>query len=385
MIERELQSLLVEYAASFRAVLLVGPRQSGKTTLAQTTFPNKPYVSLENLDERNLAMDDPRGFLNRFPDGAILDEVQRAPVLLNYLQEVLDQSSRDGMFILTGSNNILLQENATQSLAGRIGVLDLLPLSFKELNSAPPEMTLFDHVLLGGYPEIHAKRRKPALWYASYIRTYIERDVRQIRNIENLALFQKFVRLCAGRCGQQLNLSALSNACGIDQRTAQSWLSVLEHTFVVFLLQPFHEKFNKRIVKSPKLYFHDTGLACALLGIRNTNELALSHFRGALIENYIVAEHRKNVSNEGRSAAQFYWRDNNGIEIDLVVQAGNDAVPVEIKSAQTYSKEFARNLKKWMAYANTPIGFVVYDGPQEFKGSDGIEVINWRSFLMRSF
>lgn len=384
MFERELQSVLLEYAASFRAVLLVGPRQSGKTTLAQTTFPNKPYVSLENLDERNLAMDDPRGFLSRFPNGAILDEVQRAPVLLNYLQEVLDQSSRDGMFILTGSNNILLQENATQSLAGRIGVLDLLPLSFRELQSERPNMTLFDHVVQGGYPEVHSKKRKPALWYASYIRTYIERDVRQIRNIENLALFQKFVRLCAGRCGQQLNLSALSNACGIDQRTAQSWLSVLEHTFVVFLLQPFHENFNKRIVKSPKLYFHDTGLACALLGIRNTEELMLSHFRGALIENYIVSEHRKNVTNAGRLAEQFYWRDNNGVEIDLVVQEGNNYIPVEIKSAQTYSKDFAANLKKWMVYSNTSVGHIVYDGPQEFKGSDGIEVMNWKSFLLRT-
>lgn len=385
MFKRELQSLLLEYAASFRAVLLVGPRQSGKTTLAKTTFPNKPYVSLENLDERNLAMDDPRGFLNRFPEGAVLDEVQRAPVLLNYLQEVLDQSSHDGMFILTGSNNILLQENATQSLAGRIGVLDLLPLSFRELQSERPNMTLFDYVVQGGYPEVHAKLRKPALWHASYIRTYIERDVRQIRNIENLALFQKFVRLCAGRCGQQLNLSALSNACGIDQRTAQSWLSVLEHTFVVFLLQPFHENFNKRIVKSPKLYFHDTGMACALLGIRNTEELAFSHFRGALIENFIVSEHRKNTTNAGLQAEQFYWRDNNGVEIDLVVQGGNNYVPVEIKSAQTYSKDFAANLKKWMVYSNTPVGYVVYDGPQEFKGSDGIEVMNWRSFLTRSF
>ena len=385
MFERELQAVLLEYAASFRAVLLVGPRQSGKTTLAKTTFPSKPYVSLENLDERNLAMDDPRGFLNRFPEGAILDEVQRAPVLLNYLQEVLDHSSHDGMFILTGSNNILLQENATQSLAGRIGVLDLLPLSFRELQSERPNMTLFDYVVQGGYPEVHAKLRKPALWHASYIRTYIERDVRQIRNIENLALFQKFVRLCAGRCGQQLNLSALSNACGIDQRTAQSWLSVLEHTFVVFLLQPFHENFNKRIVKSPKLYFHDTGMACALLGIRNTEELTLSHFRGALIENFIVSEHRKNITNAGRQAEQFYWRDNNGVEIDLVVQAGSSYVPVEIKSAQTYTKDFAANLKKWMVYSNTSVGHVVYDGPQEFKGSDGVEVMNWKSFLTRSF
>jgi predicted AAA+ superfamily ATPase len=382
-IKRDITALLTIYAQTFRSVLIVGPRQSGKTTLARYTFPDKPYVSLENPDERELAFQDPRAFLNRFPNGAILDEVQRAPLLLNYLQEILDNTAQDGLFILTGSNNILLAEHITQTLAGRIGVLDLLPLSYHELHHDLSAQSIMDMIVKGSYPEVIAKKRNPSDWYASYIRTYVERDVRQIKQIEDVLLFQKFVRLCAGRIGQQLNIASLSNACGINVRTAQSWLSILESTYVVRLLQPFHENYNKRIVKSPKLYFYDTGLACALLNIKTSNELQLSHFRGALVENFIILEFLKNNLNFGDGHAFFYWRDNNGVEIDLIQQTGSALIPIEIKSAQTYTKEFSSNLKKFMTYSKISRGLVIYDGPQTFQGSDGVDVANWREALAR--
>lgn len=381
MIARDISKLLQTYAQSFRSVLLVGPRQSGKTTLAKHCFPNKPYISLENPDERELANLDPRAFLNRFPKGAILDEIQRAPLLFNYLQEILDNTNEDGLFILTGSNNILLEEHITQSLAGRIGVLDLLPLSYNETHKLYPESNLADIITTGFYPEIISKKRNPQLWYASYIRTYVERDVRQIKQIEDVLLFQKFLRLCAGRVGQQLNVSALSNVCGINARTAQSWISILESTYIIHLLQPFHENYNKRIVKSPKIYFFDTGLVCALLNIKTPDEFMHSHFRGALVENFIVTECIKNNLNFQSGNQYFYWRDNNGVEIDLIHQKGEKVFPIEIKSAQTYTKDFSKNLKKFMAYSDVEKGLILYDGTQSFIGSDGIEVTNWRTFI----
>jgi predicted AAA+ superfamily ATPase len=382
-IYRDITSLLEVFANSFRSVLIVGPRQSGKTTLAKFTFPDKPYVSLENPDERELAFQDPRAFLNRYPNGAILDEVQRAPLLLNYLQEILDNTEDDGLFVLTGSNNILLQDHITQTLAGRIGVLDLLPLSYNEIHKQVPTSDIMDLIVHGFYPEVIAKKRNPSVWYASYIRTYVERDVRQIKQIEDGLLFQKFLRLCAGRIGQQLNVAALSNACGINVRTTQSWISILESTYIVRLLQPFHENYNKRIVKSPKLYFCDTGLACALLNIKTTNELQLSHFRGALVENFIIMEFLKNSLNFQSGEHFFYWRDNNGVEIDLIKQNAAEMLPIEIKSAQTYTKDFSSNLKKFMSYSNLDKGLVIYDGDQSFEGSDGVNVSNWRNILAR--
>jgi uncharacterized protein len=381
MIQRKIADLLKLYAQSFRAVLVIGPRQSGKTTLVKAIFPDKPYVSLENPDESLLAINDPRAFLNRFPNGAILDEIQRAPLLLNYLQEILDATNDDGLFILTGSNNILLLEYTTQTLAGRIGVLDLLPLSFSEIYGSDDNPTMAEVVLKGFYPEISAKNRNPGLWFSSYIRTYVERDVRQIKQIEDAFLFQKFLRLCAGRVGQQLNLTSLSNACGINIKTTQSWLSILESTYVIHFLQPYYENFNKRIVKSPKLYFCDTGLACSLLNIKTGNEFMLSHFRGGLFENLIVMENVKNTFNTNNGNQYYYWRDNNGVEIDLLIQSGENIIPVEIKSAQTFTKDFTLNLKKFCSYSGLTKGLVLYDGHQAIEGSDGIDVMNWRDFV----
>jgi predicted AAA+ superfamily ATPase len=383
MIVREIRKTLKEYAGSFRSVLIVGPRQSGKTTLAKHCFPKKPYVSLENMDERDLAIEDPRAFLSRFPKGAILDEVQRAPILLNYLQEVLDHTKEDGLFILTGSNNILLQESISQTLAGRIGVLDLLPLSFREIHAIDKKIDLHHCILKGFYPEIYDRSRKPSLWYPSYIRTYIERDVRQIRQIDNISIFQKFVKLCAGRIGQQLNVAALSNEAGIDVRTVHSWLSVLESSYIIYLLQPFHQNYNKRLVKSPKLYFYDTGLACSLLNIKTLNELSFSHFKGMLVENLLITELVKNNLNNKSGYRYYYWRDNNGVEIDLIQESGHDLLPIEIKSAQTYTSDFSKNLKKFMSYSGTPKGIILYDGQQEFRGTDNIDVLNWEGFLLK--
>ncbi|MGE0589089.1 MAG: ATP-binding protein [Cyclobacteriaceae bacterium] len=380
MIQREAEVSVRKLAKHFRSVAVVGPRQSGKTTLVQKVFANKPYASLENPDERQLASSDPRAFLARFPKGAILDEAQRAPRLFSYLQAILDKEKRDGMFILTGSNNFLLQQGITQTLAGRIGYLDLLPLSVSEIHSQPTSNLSTDKLLLNGcYPEIYDKDRKPSLWYPAYIRTYVERDVKQIRNIENTLTFNRFLKLCAGRIGQMLNVASLSNECGVDIKTTQSWLSILSSSYVIFLLSPHHKNFNKRVVKTPKLYFYDTGLACSLLGIDRENEISNSHFRGALFENLIVVEWLKRIKNRLSNSELFYWRDNKGVEIDLIVDDGKNLIPVEIKSSQTYHQNFLKNLTLWNSFSGAKGGLLLYDGNLEFKDNSKIEVFNWRN------
>ncbi len=381
MLNRELNRVLTQYANEFRSVLLVGPRQSGKTTLTKQTFPDKPYVSLENPDEMLLAETDARAFLNRFPNGAVLDEIQRVPTLFSYLQEILDRTEKDGLFILTGSNNILLQENVSQTLAGRLGLLDLYPLSYCEITTTGKDYLLNELVFKGSYPEIYQKNRKPELWYPSYIKTYVERDVRQLKSIENTSLFIRFLKICAGRIGQQINLSAISNDCGIDVKTVQSWFSILEQSYVIKLLQPFYKNFNKRLVKAPKLYFLDTGLACSLLSIRNIDELPLSHFYGGLVENYIIIECMKINANRQLGQNFYYWRDSNGVEVDLIIDKGKDFLPIEIKSAQTFSNDFADNLKKIKNYANIKSSMVVYNGDMEFTTTDNTRVAKWTSLL----
>ncbi|CAN5315754.1 ATP-binding protein [soil metagenome] len=379
MIERNIEKHLIDLSGEFRSLVVLGPRQSGKSTLVKKVFQNKPYVSLENPDERLLAENDPRAFLSRFPKGAILDEVQRTPRIFNYLQEIIDNHEDDGLFILTGSNNFMLQNNISQSLAGRVGIVDLLPLCVQEIDRFGIDgLSLNDLVFRGAYPEIYDKQRKPSLWYQAYIRTYVERDVRLIKNIEDTLLFTKFLKICAGRVGQMVNASAISNECGIDMRTVNSWLSVLESSYVIKLLPPYFKSFNKRIVKSPKLYFYDTGLACALLGIKDTNELSLSHFRGSLVENFVIMEIQKQISNAGSADGLYYWRDSNGLEVDLIIDKGSNFIPVEIKSAATFSYDFMKSIEKFNQYSDTESGIVIYDGEMEFTSKEGIQVKNWR-------
>ncbi|HWY12786.1 MAG TPA: DUF4143 domain-containing protein, partial [Bacteroidia bacterium] len=296
-----------------------------------------------------------------------------------YLQQILDETKKQGLFILTGSNNFLLQQSITQSLAGRIGYIDLLPLSLNEINSFGRSNLSTDQLILNGcYPELFHKKIKPQIWYPSYIRTYVERDVKQLRNIDNTLLFTRFLKLCAGRVGQQLVVSALSNESGVDVKTVNSWLSILQSSYIIHLLPPHHNNYNKRIVKTPKLYFIDTGLACSLLDIKQTQELSKSHFRGSLFENYILMELLKKKYNEGSNSSIYYWRDNKGIEIDVLIDNGKKLLPIEIKSAQTFQDSYLKSIQQWNGFSKNKGGLLLYDGKQEFINSNKVKIQNWR-------
>ncbi|CAG5076441.1 ATP-binding protein [Parvicella tangerina] len=373
MIDRKAEEELRYLASTFKAVAVVGPRQSGKTTLSKFTFPDKKYVSLENPDIRKFAMDDPRAFLSNYPDGAILDEIQRVPHLFSYLQEVLDNSNAKGMFILTGSNNFLLQENISQSLAGRIAYLTLLPLSLSEIGSLEESNDAL--LLKGGYPEIYQENIDPSKWFANYIRTYIERDVRLIKNITDLYSFERFLRLCAARTGQLLNMSSLAVEVGVDVKTIGSWLGILETSYIAFTLKPYHKNFNKRIVKMPKLYFYDTGLVFALLGIDRIEQVSLHPFRGAVFENLIIVELMKQRLNKGKRPNLFFWRDNTGNEIDVIIENGINLIPIEIKSGKTITNDYFKGLLFWNKITKEKGGIVIYGGNDAQKRSNGIEVL----------
>lgn len=371
MIPRKSTKELVALSERFKSVAVIGPRQSGKTTLVRNVFPNKAYVSLENPDTRNFALEDPRGFLAMYPQGAILDEVQRAPQIFSYLQQILDESDTKGLFILTGSNNFLLQENISQSLSGRIAYLFLLPLSFDEPESTDVNQFLFR----GGYPGIYNDNIEPFRFFPNYIRTYIERDVRLLKNIIDLTAFERFLRLCAGRIGQLLNMSSLAVEAGVDVKTISSWIGVLEASFILFRLLPHHKNFNKRLVKMPKIYFYDTGLACSLLGISGIKVLYTHPLRGSLFENMVITEFLKENFSRGTSGNLFFWRDNTGNEIDLILDQDNKLIPVEIKSGQTITDEYFKNLRFWAKISGSESGYVVYGGQDLQKRSNGISVV----------
>ncbi len=373
MKKRTAQNELRVLATQFKAVAVVGPRQSGKTTLVRMVFPDKAYVSLENPDIRHFALADPRGFLATYPNGAILDEVQRAPELFSYLQQILDEATTKGLFILTGSNNFLIQENISQSLAGRVGYLFLLPLSIEEIsvdNSNANQL-----IFTGGYPALYNGTLEPGRFYANYIRTYIERDVRLIKNITDLFAFERFIRLCAGRTGQLLNMSSLAVEVGVDVKTISSWIGVLETSFIVFRLQPWHQNFNKRIVKMSKLYFYDTGLSSALLGIETPEQLQLHPFRGSLFENLVIVEFLKKRFNQGKPGNLYFWRDSTGNEVDLIIDSALSAIPVEIKSGQTITDDYFRTLLFWNKLSDNKKGYVVYGGSEIQKRSNGITIL----------
>jgi len=318
----------------------------------------------------------PEAFYPIYPDGAVLDEVQRVPELFSYLQQVLDEAVGHGLFVLTGSNNFLLQERISQSLSGRVGYLHLLPLSLNEISD--PRSNSNQQIFKGGYPVLHSEGADPSKWHANYIRTYIERDVRLLKNITDLHAFERFLRLCAGRIGQLLNMSSLAVETGVDVKTIGAWISVLETSYILFRLQPYHKNFNKRIVKMPKLYFYDTSLAVALLGIETPVQLELHPFRGGLFENMVVVEFLKKRYNAGKPHNLHFWRDNVGNEIDLLIQTGNGLLPVEIKSGQTVTADYLKGILFWNKMTQTKGGYVVYGGDMMQNRSNEITVVPFR-------
>jgi len=380
MITRTAHDTLLRLARGFPVLAITGPRQSGKTTLARAVFPDKPYLSLEDPDIRRLAESDPRGLLSRFPDGAILDEVQRAPLLFSYLQTRTDQAQRPGSFVLTGSQQFGLLSGISQSLAGRVGLVQLLPFTMGELRTAGKLPEDLDEVLFrGAYPALYDRDLAPADWHGNYVNTYVERDVRQLITVRDLSTFQRFLRMCAARVGQLLNLSALAADCGISHPTASAWISVLEASYIVFLLRPHFQNFNKRLLKTPKLYFCDTGLASWLLGIREPGQMAFHSQRGPLFENLVVTEFLKTRLHRGQAPDLHFWRDSQGLEVDLLVERGGDLNPVEVKSGQTIATDFFQALNRWKGLAGKPDmpAWLVYGGGQRFRNGN-VEVVPWR-------
>lgn len=346
MFQRELGDKILEWSRQYPIVTVTGPRQSGKTTLARALFPDLSYVSLEELDQRRFAREDPRGFLAEYREGAVIDEVQNVPDLLSYLQGEVDRDDRPGRFILTGSRQFEMIESVSQSLAGRTAIARLLPLAFGELPESAGEESPDEWIFRGFYPRIHAKGLDPAEAYSFYVSTYLERDVRQMTQIADLAAFEKFLQLCAGRAGQLLNLSSLSNEIGLTHPTIRRWVSILEASHIVKLLQPWHANVSKRLVKTPKLYFIDTGLACHFLGIEKPDQLRSHPLRGALFENMIVAEALKQRFNVGRSDNLYFYRDHVGNEVDLLLSSADGQDGFEIKSSSTINADFFRGLDR---------------------------------------
>lgn len=380
MIPRDADPILRQLAAGYPVVAITGPRQSGKTTLARAIFTRHHYVSLENPDQREFAESDPRGFLRQYANGAILDEVQRCPELFAWLQQEVDEARQPGQFILTGSQQFGLLSNITQSLAGRVALLHLLPFAVTELSRANlMQDALNDALFTGAYPPIYDRNLNPGIWYANYVQTYLERDVRQLINVRDLSQFQRFLRLCAGRTGQLLNLSALGEEAGISHNTAREWISVLEASYILHRLPPYHRNFNKRLVKTPKLYFLDTGLAAWLLGIERAEQLQTHPLRGALFETWVVAEYLKSRFNQAKASNLSFWRDTSGrLEVDLLQESGDQLQAIEIKSGATFRNEALANLHKWQQISGSSTRPQLVYGGEEAQQRSGVDVVPWR-------
>jgi len=384
MIPRIAQETLIRLAKGFPIVAITGPRQSGKTTLARSTFPQKPYLSLEDPDVRATAESDPRGLLAGFPEGAILDEAQRAPHLFSYLQTKVDERFLPGMFVLTGSRQFGLLSGITQSLAGRVGLIHLLPFATSELSPAGllPE-SLEDLMLRGLYPPLYDRPILPGDWFPGYVATYVERDARQLLNVRDLSTFQRFVKMCAARTGQMLNLSSLATDCGITHNTAAAWISVLEASYLIHLLRPHYRNFNKRLIKAPKLYFLDVGLAAWLLGIQTREQMLFHAQRGSLFETFVVTEFLKRRFNQGEPYNLYYWRDNSGLEIDLILETGEQLDAVEIKSGQTIAPDFFDALKRWGKLAGqTDLPARLIYGGDKALTIENISVVPWKNLSL---
>jgi predicted AAA+ superfamily ATPase len=389
MIPRIALQQVIGLAGYYPVVAITGPRQSGKTTLARAAFADKPYVSLEDPDIRAYALDDPRGFLAQFPDGAVFDEAQRVPELFSYLQSRVDDDRRTGLFILTGSQQFGLMESISQSLAGRVGLLHLLPFSFGELGpaaadsaadptAARPVRRLEDWLWRGFYPPIHDRNIPPNRWFSDYLSTYVERDVRSLLQVRDLQVFHRFVLMCEARSGQLLNLSSLANDCGITHNTAHAWLGVLESSYLVLRLPPFFKNLGKRLIKTPKLYFLDVGFAAWLMGIRDAAAIQTSSSRGALFETWIVSEFVKRKRHQLCDEEIYFWRDSGGNEIDLLVARGEDILAaVECKSGLTIADDWMKPLKRFQALVGSCDASLIYGGDRA-QSRSSVDIYGWQ-------
>jgi uncharacterized protein len=398
MFRRNLETSIRIYSSQYPVVAIVGPRQSGKTTLARYMFPGHKYLSMENLDIRHMAQDDPRGFLDDYGENLILDEIQRVPSLFSYLQERVDLDESPASYVLTGSQQFLLMEKITQSLAGRIVTFQLYPFSFSELYGAKPDknidsifkikqidikgvekIDIYRMIFTGMYPRIHDKKLDARKWIENYILTYIERDIRSLVNVDNLKLFEDFLKICASMSGQLINYTSISNSIGVSQPTVKKWLSLLETSGILFVLPPHYKNFKKRIVKTPKLYFTDTGLLSFLLSIRNPDELISHPLWGNIFETFIISELYKRVHHTGEKPPFYFWRDKTGNEIDLIVDIGSKLLPIEIKASKTYSPKLKTNIFSWLNLKNNTSekGFVIYRGEEVIGKRSAVSVIPW--------
>lgn len=379
MIQREAQKKVEYFATKFPVVTVTGPRQSGKSTLLKNSFPTYQYVSLEDPDIRLFAQQDPRGFLKTYPSKSIIDEVQNVPELFSYIQTQVDSVNEPGMYILSGSQNFLLMESISQSLAGRTAVVKLLPLSLDEIKQIDTKIELNELMFTGSYPRIYDKQIPPTEFYSFYIQTYVERDVRLLRNITDLNLFIKFTKLCAARVGQLLNVNSLANECGISIQTVNAWLSVLETSYIIYFLKPYHKNLNKRVVKSSKLFFYDTGLLSSLLSIESVSQLEFHYLRGNIFENWVINEILKKHYNNGIEPAISFWRDSNGNEVDLILEQGDSTRVFEIKSSSTLKMNYFKGLKVWQKLTDCPHEnlSVIYAGETNFLSSEGT-FISWK-------
>ena len=378
-ITRDISAVMLEMYKYFPVLTMTGPRQSGKTTLLRKVFKELPYYSLENLDIRHFALNDPVGFLNQHPEGMILDEVQNTPDLLSYIQGLVDQDP-EKRFVLSGSSQFSVIIKITQSLAGRTGILELMPLSYNEIKSKADNKSIDEVLLTGFYPALYSGKNIPSLFYPSYVKTYLERDVRDLLQIKDMMQFQAFLKLCAGRIGSLFNASELSGEVGVSVNTIKSWISVLQASYIIKLLPPFYENISKRLTKTPKLYFYDTGLACYLLDIETEQQLTRDKMRGHLFENFVIMEALKERYNHGKKSNLFFYRDSNDVEVDLLLKKGNEYCAIEIKSSQTYHPEFEAGIKSLGKVLNNRLTdkAVIYAGDFENDTAE-IQLLNYKN------